>query len=99
MNIDYDCQKVKNSFTIFVLCGLCGGREKEESKMKESSFRKASIPVKIIAIIFTTLIVILISPFWIVLLVVNFVESPKTAWHILIDKENWRPFGRREGDE
>ncbi|KKN21404.1 hypothetical protein LCGC14_0925890 [marine sediment metagenome] len=63
--------------------------------MTDRAFKRASLPVKIFAVIVTTLIVILLSPFWIILLVVNFVVSPKTAWHLLTDKDNWKPFGKR----
>ncbi len=52
--------------------------------------------IKIFAYFVTTIIVILLIPFWIPLLIVNFVESPKTTFNILLDRENWKPFGKRD---
>lgn len=67
--------------------------------INQSPFQRASLPLKIFAIFMTTIIITILSPFFILLLIVNFVESPKTAVHLLLDKGNWKPFGWRDNED
>jgi hypothetical protein len=60
------------------------------------SFKDAGLGVRIFAVLGTAIVVLITSPFWLVLIIVNFVESPITAWHLLTDRENWKPFDRRD---
>jgi len=65
-------------------------------KAHSEAFKNASIGLKIFSNFMTIIVVTLLSPFFILLMIVNFIESPKTAIHLLLDKENWKPFGKRD---
>jgi len=56
---------------------------------------KKIVGIKIFAYLATAVIVILLIPFWVPLLIVNFVESPKRTVNMLLDRNSWKPFGKR----
>lgn len=55
---------------------------------------KPNLKVRVLSYAVTGIIVLLLSPFWLTLLIVNLVESPRKTVRLLFNKESWRPFGR-----